>query len=164
MLPPLSIILERGISMTDFEQYKEHIEHTFNAYCKIVIRHTAINVARRRHKQQEREISLDYLTAEKHFPFVTLDNYFIEPERTKEYPCAIEGNTITLNSSLLAAALSRLPERKREMVYLRFFENYTYKEIGKRYGRHRCTASAHIRKALRQLQQEMEDYKMRTEK
>lgn len=150
--------------MTNFEQYKEHIEHTFNAYCKIVIRHAAINVARRRHKQQEREISLDYLTTEKHFPFVTLDNYFIEPEHTIEHPCAIGRDTVMLNSSLLADALSRLPERKRGMVYLRFFENCTYKEIGKRYGRHRCTVSAHIRKALRQLQQEMEDYKMRTEK
>lgn len=94
--------------MTDFEQYKEHIEHTFNAYCKIVIRHAAINMARRRHKQQEREISLDYLTAEKHVPFVTLDNYFIEPERTIEHPCAIGKDTVMLNSSLLADVLSRL--------------------------------------------------------
>lgn len=27
--------------MADFEQYKEHIEHTFNAYCRIVIRQVA---------------------------------------------------------------------------------------------------------------------------
>lgn len=70
--------------MTDLEQYKEHIKHTFNPYCKIVIRHSAINMARQRHKQQEREISLDYLTTEKHFPFVTLDKYFIQPKCTIE--------------------------------------------------------------------------------
>lgn len=144
--------------MNDFEQYKEHIEHTFNAYCKIVIRHTAINVARQRHKRQEQEISLDYMATEKHFPFVALDEYFIQPERTIEHPCAIGKDTVMLNSSLLATALTRLPERKRGMVYLRFFENCTYKEIGRRYGRHRCTVSVHIRKALQQLQQEMEDY------
>lgn len=28
--------------MNNFEDYKVHIQYTFNAFCKVVIRHTAI--------------------------------------------------------------------------------------------------------------------------
>jgi len=53
-------------------------------------------------------------------------------------------------------ALSRLDTKKREMVYLSFFQKVPQHEIGRRYGRSRSTAGYHIRKALRQLQAEME--------
>ena len=32
--------------MTERNAYEEHIEHTFNAYCMIVIRHAAIDAGR----------------------------------------------------------------------------------------------------------------------
>ena len=142
--------------MTDFEQYKEHIEHTFNAYCKVVILHAAIDEIRRLRSTWEREISFDYLTEEKFYPISTEDIYFAEPEQRREYPVSVCGQTIMLNSSQLAPALPQLPEQWLEMLYLRFFQQYTYKEIGRLYGRNRTTISAHIRKALRQLYEEME--------
>lgn len=142
--------------MTDFEQYKEHIEHTFNAYCKVVILHAAIDEIRRLRSTWKREISFEYLTEEKFYPISTEDIYFAEPEQRREYPVSVCGQTIMLNSPQLAAALPQLPEQWREMLYLRFFQQYTYKEIGRLYGRNRTTISAHIRKALRQLYEEME--------
>ena len=42
VLPPFLIIQKGGISMTDLE-YQEHIRRTHNAYCKVVIRHAAID-------------------------------------------------------------------------------------------------------------------------
>lgn len=59
--------------MTYTEEYREHIEYTFNAYYKIVIYHTAINPARQQHKKCEKDVSLEYLTEGKHYPFSTLD-------------------------------------------------------------------------------------------
>lgn len=44
--------------MTDFNTYKEHIQYTHNAFCKIVIRHAAIDMALRLRKQWGKEISL----------------------------------------------------------------------------------------------------------
>ena len=35
--------------MTERNAYEEHIEHTFNAYCMIVIRHAAIDAGRALH-------------------------------------------------------------------------------------------------------------------
>lgn len=54
--------------MTCTEEYREHIEYTFHAFCKVVIRNATINAARTRSRKHKREISLEYLTDEKHYP------------------------------------------------------------------------------------------------
>ena len=61
------------------EAYKEHIEYTFNAFCRVVIHYAAINTWRDRDKRRQREISFEYLTEEKFYPFCTSDTYFIDP-------------------------------------------------------------------------------------
>ena len=116
--------------MTCTEEYREHIEYTFHAFCKVVIRNATINAARTRSRKHKREISLEYLTDEKHYPLGTTDEYFQAPEPDEE--------------------------REREMIYLSFFKRIPQHEIGRQYGRSRSTAGYHIRKALRQLQAEME--------
>ena len=45
--------------MTCTEAYKEHIEYTFNAFCKVVIRYAAINAWRDRNRRRQKEISFD---------------------------------------------------------------------------------------------------------
>ncbi|GFH91227.1 hypothetical protein IMSAGC002_02479 [Lachnospiraceae bacterium] len=52
------------------EAYKEHIEYTFNAFCRVVIHYAAINAWRDRDRRQ-REISFEYLAEEKFYPFST---------------------------------------------------------------------------------------------
>jgi hypothetical protein len=51
-----------GFSMTCTEEYREHIEYTFHAFCKVVIQNATINAARTRSRKHKREISLEYLT------------------------------------------------------------------------------------------------------
>ena len=41
------------------EQFMEHIEYAFNAFCKIVLRYEAINAWRDLKRKEAREISLD---------------------------------------------------------------------------------------------------------
>ena len=55
--------------MTCTEEYKEHIEYTFQAFCKVVIRNAAITAARTRSRKHKREISLEYLHRWKTLPF-----------------------------------------------------------------------------------------------
>ena len=59
--------------MTCTEEYREHIEYTFHAFCKVVIRNATINAARTRSRKHKREISLEYLTDEKHYPLGTTE-------------------------------------------------------------------------------------------
>ena len=142
--------------MTCTEEYKEHIEYTFHAFCKVVIRNASYTALRTWSRKHKREISLDYITEEKHYPLGTTDEYFIAPEPDEQYTLILCGDTILFDNGLLAEAFSRLPAQDREMLYLSFFKRIPQHEIGRQYGRSRSTAGYHIRKALRQLQAEME--------
>ena len=66
--------------MTCTEEYQERIEYTFHAFCKVVIRNAMYTALRTRSRKNKREISLDYLTEEKHYPLGTEDEYFIVPQ------------------------------------------------------------------------------------
>ena len=136
------------------EAYREHIMYTFNGYCKTVIRFAAINAWRDRGRRRQKEISLEYLTEEKFYPLGTTDEYFEAPY--EEHPITICGQTVILTNGELAAALLSLPERKREIIFLYFFGDYTQQEIGEMYGRCRSTAWHHIHSALQMLHKEME--------
>lgn len=52
--------------MTCTEEYKEHIEYTFHAFCVVVIRNAKYTALRDWSRKYKREISLEYLTEEKH--------------------------------------------------------------------------------------------------
>ena len=110
------------------EAYKEHIMYSFNGFCKVVIRYAAINAWRDRNRRRQREISFEYLTEEKFYPLSTSDEALKSPY--EQYPVTICGKTIILTNGELAAALLSLPEKKREIIYLYFFGNYTQQEIG----------------------------------
>ena len=128
--------------------------YTFHGFCKTVIRFAAINAWRDRSRRRQKEISLEYLTEEKFYPLGTTDEYFEAPY--EEYPITICGQTVILTNGELAAALLSLPERKREIIFLYFFGDYTQQEIGEMYGRCRSTAWHHIHSALQMLHKEME--------
>lgn len=142
--------------MTCTEEYREHIEYTFHAFCKVVIRNAMLTALRTRSRKNKREISLDYLTDEKHYPLGTEDEYFIAPEPDEQCTLILCGNTVLFDNALLVEALSRLPAQEREMVYLSFFKRIPQHEIGRRYGRSRSAAGYHIRKAVHQLYEKME--------
>ncbi len=144
---------KQGLSVCT-EAYKEHIMYTFNGFCKTVIRFAALNAWRDRSRRRQKEISLEYLTEEKFYPLGTTDEYFEAPY--EEHPITICGQTVILTNGELAAALLSLPERKREIIFLYFFGDYTQQEIGEMYGRCRSTAWHHIHSALQMLHKEME--------
>ena len=143
--------------MTELE-YQEHIRHTHNAYCKIVIRHAATDIAVRLRKQWEKELSLEYLMYEKFVPFSITDEYFKEPEPCGEYPITVCGQTAILENAALAAALSPLPEQAQEEIFAYYFQRKKQREIAARYGQTRSTAGRHIQLALQQLRREMEKH------
>lgn len=103
------------------ETYKEHIEYTFNAFCRVVIRYAAINAWRDRSRRRQKEISLEYLTEEKFYPLGTTDEYFEAPH--EEHPITICGQAVILTNGKLAAVLLSLPQKNREIIFPYFFKN-----------------------------------------
>ena len=132
--------------MTEDEAYKVHIQYTFNAFCKIVIRHAAIDIILKLRRRWEREVSLDYLMNEK---FVQL----AEPEQLEEYLFTACGQTAVLYHAELAAALARLPEQTQEKIFRYYFLRQPQRVIGACIGRSRSTAGRHIQLALQRLRE-----------
>ncbi len=139
--------------MNDTQQYREYIECTFNGFCKTVLYHAAINAYKDLRRKQQHEVSLDYLR-EYHIEPTTTDEYFVIYDVPTVF--SVRGETVIVESELLAKALLRLPEKRREILFLRFYLGYSDIEIGKLLGR--CRSSINRRKnyALRLLRKEME--------
>ena len=120
--------------MTEDEAYKVHIQYTFNAFCKVVtfckvvIRHAAIDIILKLRRRWEREVSLDYLMNEK---FVQL----AEPEQLEEYLFTACGQTAVLYHAELAAALALLPEQAQEEIFRYYFLRQPQRVIGVHIGR-----------------------------
>ena len=135
--------------MTELE-YQEHIRRTHNAYCKVVIRHAAIDKILKLRRKWEREVSLDYLMNEK---FVQ----FAEPEQLEEHLFTACGQTAVLYHAELAAALARLPEQTQEEIFRYYFLRQPQRVIGVHIDRTRSTAGRHIQLALQRLRRVMEE-------
>ena len=134
------------------EQFMEHIEYAFNAFCKIVLRHEAINAWRDLKRKAEREISLDYLMSERYFEPYAMDSYLEKQDKPTLF--LVLGKEVIVDDEQLAAALSRLPELRREVLLLYYFVGYRDEAIGRLYGRCRSTINSRRNVALKQLRKE----------
>ena len=104
------------------ERFMEHIEYAFNAFCKIVLRHEAINAWRDLKRKEEREISLDYLMSEKYFEPSAMDSYFEKQDKPTVF--LVLGKEVIVDDERLATALSRLPKLRQEVLLLYYFLGY----------------------------------------
>lgn len=139
--------------MTNIKQYREHIECTFNAFCKIVLYHAALGAYKKLQRKQQFEVSLDYLW-EFHFEPASTDVYFVKYDVPTVF--TVRGETVIVESEQLAAALLRLPEKRREVLFLRYYLGYSDIEIGKMCGVSRSAIFRRRKVALHLLRKEME--------
>lgn len=139
------------------EQFKEHIEYTFNAFCKTVLRNAAINAYRDMKRKQKREVSLNYLMSETSFEPFTMDIYFEQYDKPTVF--IVQSHEIIIVNERLAIALSRLSEQRRVVLLMYFFLGYTDTKIGNEYGLSRSTANYWKLAALKQLKKEWEKTK-----
>lgn len=136
------------------EEYKEHIEYTFAAFCKVVLHNAAMTAYRDFGRKQKREVSLEYLISETPFEPFTTDTYFEQYDQPTIF--VVKGQEIVVANKRLADALLRLSEQRCNVLFLYFFFGYTDAQIGKEYGRTRSTANYWKLAALKQLRKEME--------
>ena len=140
--------------MMNTEQYREHIERTFNAFCKIVLYHAALSAYQKIRRKQQFEVSLDYLREFDFEPVTTTDEYFVKYDMPTTF--TIRGKTVMVESEQLAAALLRLPEKRREVLLLWYYLDYSDEEIGKICGISRSAVFRRRKKALHLMRKEME--------
>ena len=140
--------------MRNSEQYREYIECTFNAFCKIVLYHAALNAYKKIRRKQQFEVSLDYLREFDFESVTTTDEHFVKYDLPTTF--TVRGKTVVVKSEQLAAALLRLPEKRREVLFLWYYFGYSDEEIGKMCGISRSAVFRRRKIALRLLRKEME--------
>ena len=136
------------------EQFMEHIEYAFNAFCKVVLRHEAINAWRDLKRKEAREISYDYLMSERYFEPSAMDSYFEKQDKPTVF--LVFGKEVIVDNERLSTALSRLPQLRREVLLLYYFVGYRDEAIGRLYGRSRSSINSRRNVALKQLRKEWE--------
>ncbi|WP_102411328.1 sigma-70 family RNA polymerase sigma factor [Beduinella massiliensis] len=141
--------------MSYSEEYKEHIEYTFAAFCKVVLRNAAMIAYRDFGRKQKREVSLDYLMSETPFEPSTMDSYFEKQDKPTIF--VVQGKEVIVADERLAAALVKLSEQRRTVLLMYFFLGYTDTQIGNVYERNRSTANYWKLAALKQLRKEWEE-------
>ena len=140
--------------MMNTEQYREHIERTFNAFCKIVLYHAALNAYKKIRRKQQFEVSLDYLREFDFEPVTILDEYFVK--NSVPMPFAVRRKSVIVESEQLATALLRLPGTRREVLFLRYYLGYSDEEISKMCGISRSAVFRRRKIALHLMRKEME--------
>ena len=140
--------------MMNTEQYREHIERTFNAFCKIVLYHAALNAYKKIRRKQQFEVSLDYLREFDFDPVAAIDEYFVKYDVPTAF--AVHRKVVIVKSEQLAAALLYLLEKWREVLFLRYYLGYSDTEIGRLFGVCRSTIFHRRKIALLLLRKEMD--------
>ena len=111
------------------EEYKEHIEYTFAAFCRVVLHKAAMSAYRDFGRKQKREVSLEYIISETPLEPFTTDTYFEQYDQPTVF--VVQGQEFVVASKRLADALSKLTEQRRNVLFLYFFFGYTDAQIGK---------------------------------
>ena len=106
--------------------HEEHIRHTFDAFCKKVLRNEARDYLDELARQRNREISFSDLPVEVMEQLSVCDDYFTD-DRTFD----VLGNTVQIASDELAEAIAPLPKQKRDIILLSYFLDMPDGEIAK---------------------------------
>jgi len=132
-------------------KHEEHIRHSFDAYCKAVMKRTAREIYSEIKKRGEREVTFSALSAQELASLSVTDEYF-----KGAYAFTVLGESVGVTDCDLAEALNALPTDRREIVLMKYFFEMTDKEIAERLNMARRTVAHQRTSTLQQLKQILE--------
>ena len=88
----------------------------------------------------------------RYFEPSAMDSYFEKQDKPTIF--FVLGKKVIVDDERLAAALSRLPKLRQEVLLLYYFIGYRDEAIGRLYGRCRSTINSRRNVALKQLRKE----------
>ena len=93
--------------------HEEHIQHSFDAFCKKVLRNEARDYQDALARKRNREVYFSELPIEVLEQFAVRDTYFTD-SRTFE----VIGHSVCIDDETLAEAISALPVERRDIILL----------------------------------------------
>jgi len=139
------------VNQTKPNQYEEHVKHSFDSFCKKVLRNEARDSYDEMERHRRCEISFEELSAQDLLKLSVTDEYF-----KGDYSFRVQGQDIVVSDAVLAEALCQLSADKREIILLSFFLEMTDKAIGDKLCIVRSTVQYKRKSSLRELKIIME--------
>ena len=132
------------------DRHAEHKQHTFDSFCKKVIRCEAYNAYRAIGRRQDLEIPFSQLPEEAMETLATWDVY---PWEYTSFP--VDGDVILIKDDRLADALTVLPQSLRDIFLMYWFLELADREIGERLSLSRRTVNNRRQQAYELLKRLM---------
>lgn len=133
------------------EEYELYIVKTFDAFCRKVIRNTAIDCHRKISKQIEREKSFSDLSESELESLSVTDTYNIY---AKEFD--VLGEKVTVRDPDLGDALQYIQPPLRNVVLMRHYLDMSNTEIASKLNISNSTVAYRMYIALKQLREQIE--------
>ena len=127
-------------------RHYEHKQHTFDSYCKKVLKCEAWNGYREISRRQKQEVPFSELPEEAMEQLAAWDRY---PWEYTPFP--VGNDVILIEDDRLADALNILPPKDRDIFLMFWFLELADREIGEIMHMARRTVNTHKRKAYRLL-------------
>ena len=132
-----------------FNEYEER--RRFDAFCKVVLRHEAIDYFRELSRQRKREIQFNTLSQYEMDKLCTMDEY---PSDSVVF--TVFGCDLYIRDELVADAFASLPEREQSILILYCVLGLTDGEIGRIAEISRSAVQRHRTKALNELRKDLQ--------
>ena len=124
----------------------------FDAFCKTVLRHEAMNYFRELNRQRKRAIQFSALCQHDMDKLCSMDEYPSDSILFTAYGC-----TLHIRDELMAAAFAGLPKQEQGILILHCVLELADGEIGSLVGMSRSAVQRHRTKALNELRKRLED-------
>ncbi|EGP5096661.1 TPA: RNA polymerase sigma factor [Enterococcus faecium] len=105
--------------------FDSHITHTFDSFCKTIVRNEARNIKKQYARLRDRQISLTELSEEVNPSFQVVDSSI----DNSEVFLAL-GMELLVSDLILAETIHQLSEAKRKVILLYYFGGFNDREIG----------------------------------
>ena len=130
------------------DSYEQRIQNQFGAFCVKVLKNEARYIQRELASLQSQEKSFGELTASELEQTAVWDKHFMD-----EHIFEVQGLPVVVTGNLLADAIERLPEGKRDVILLSYFLGMSDREISERLNVVRQTISKRRLTPLKELRE-----------
>lgn len=124
--------------------------HQFDAFCKIVLRHEAMNYFRELNRQRKRGIQFSALSQHEIVELCTVDEY-----PSDRFAFSAFGYVLYIQSELVANSFASLPEREQQILILHCVLELPDREVGDFVGMSRSAVQRHRTKTLNELRRNL---------
>ncbi len=133
------------------DSYEQRVQNQFGGFCTRVLKNEANRIHNEYARQRELEKSLDAVTPEELEQIAVMDQYFQD-----DHVFEVLGKQVVVTGDLLADAIAKLPDRKRDIILLTYFLGLTDREISKYLNIVHQTVSKNRIRILKELRETLE--------